>query len=329
MLLEFRIKGFRSILNEVTLSLMAGNGTDVLPLSLVYGANGSGKSSVLSAFADLKGRALGRAMRFEPHRLSDGVITYLVYFRRNGKNYGYKLSFSKEIYLSEELSLQKNGRYEIVFSGKNEKETRARKDFEDLRCFFEDDLVLLSNESDWLVHSKKIIGKDPRPIVRAFRKLGFSIENIVLDGDDVYFDYGTFRVPLPDESYGVRRLFSYISLIIDALSNGKCIVSDELDSHLHQEVIVQIVREFSSKNGTGAQLVMATHDTELLAMKEVKKDEVWFTRLSGRNVRQGFTRCLSSIIWMRAGTTGGNTSEDFTERFLQREGSSGRMNELL
>ena len=106
-------------------------------------------------------------------------------------------------------------------------------------------------------------------------------ENIVLDGDDVYFDYGTFRVPLPDESYGVRRLFSYISLIIDALSNGKCIVSDELDSHLHQEVIVQIVREFSSKNGTGAQLVMATHDTELLAMKEVKKDEVWFTRLSG------------------------------------------------
>ena len=27
--------------------------------------------------------------------------------------------------------------------------------------------------------------------------------------------------------------------------------------------------------------VMATHDTELLAMKEVKKDEVWFTRLSG------------------------------------------------
>ena len=103
MLLEFRIKGFRSILNEVTLSLMAGNGTDVLPLSLVYGANGSDKSSVLSAFADLKGRALGRAMRFEPHRLSDGVITYLVYFRRNGKNYGYKLSFSKEIYLSEEL----------------------------------------------------------------------------------------------------------------------------------------------------------------------------------------------------------------------------------
>ena len=77
MLLEFRIKGFRSILNEVTLSLMAGNGTDVLPLSLVYGANGSGKSSVLSAFADLNTeRAVVAALLIEPTCIST-VLTIL------------------------------------------------------------------------------------------------------------------------------------------------------------------------------------------------------------------------------------------------------------
>lgn len=287
MLLEFRIKGFRSILNEVSLSMMKEDG-NTLPLALIYGANGSGKSSILSSFQDLKERVKGeKDVRYEPHRLSGGRISYLVYFSKNGNEYGYLVVYQKEKYEKEELYAKKDGKYELVASYENKDALLIpagnSPSSQDLLSFFTDDLVVLSSEGDWISYSKHVMSGHPerrKKIVKAFKNLGFTIENIDVEDDDVYFDYGNFRVPLSDEAYGVRRLFAYLVALLDAIKEGKCVVSDELESHLHHIIVAQIVKEFASKS-EGAQLILATHDIDLLSLPDVKKDEIWFTRLLG------------------------------------------------
>ncbi len=92
------------------------------------------------------------------------------------------------------------------------------------------------------------------------------------DGAPVFFD-------LEDESAGTVQLLSILGPVFRALDEGRVVVIDEFASRLHTRAAEIILSLFNSKqtNPKGAQLIVATHDTNLLNAKGLRRDQVWFT----------------------------------------------------
>ena len=82
-----------------------------------------------------------------------------------------------------------------------------------------------------------------------------------------------------EESDGTQKIFALASLLIDALKHNKALIIDEFDARLHPLMSRSIVELFNS-NGTNphnAQLIVMTHDTNLLSNKIFRRDQIWFT----------------------------------------------------
>jgi len=89
--------------------------------------------------------------------------------------------------------------------------------------------------------------------------------------EKVPFDFNT------QESEGTKKIINFLGPIYDALSNGYVLVVDELDSRLHPLLTIMIVRFFHEYNVNNAQLVFASHDTNLLKKEYFRRDQIWFT----------------------------------------------------
>jgi hypothetical protein len=84
---------------------------------------------------------------------------------------------------------------------------------------------------------------------------------------------------LDDESTGTQKMLSLAAPVIAALSAGRILIADELDARLHPNLVCKIVHLFNSKttNPRNAQLLFNTHDTNLLASGNFRRDQIWFT----------------------------------------------------
>ena len=81
-----------------------------------------------------------------------------------------------------------------------------------------------------------------------------------------------------DESEGTNKLFDILSAIVAVLETGGVLIVDELDCKLHPILTAYIIKMFNDpKLNTGhGQLIFATHDSNLLSAKCLRRDEVWF-----------------------------------------------------
>ena len=80
------------------------------------------------------------------------------------------------------------------------------------------------------------------------------------------------------ESEGTKKIINMSGPIIDTLSKGGTIVVDEFDAKLHPLLTQKIIVTFNSPetNPSNAQLIFATHDTNLLSNKIFRRDQIWF-----------------------------------------------------
>jgi hypothetical protein len=86
--------------------------------------------------------------------------------------------------------------------------------------------------------------------------------------------------PIEDiESEGTQKLIYLSAPLFNVLEHGQTLLVDELDAQLHPNMTCAIVQLFQSKrtNPHGAQLVFATHDSNLLDPKLFRRDQIWFT----------------------------------------------------
>ena len=92
------------------------------------------------------------------------------------------------------------------------------------------------------------------------------------DGRNVYFD-------LADESDGTVQLLGVLDSVFWGLEHGQVVIIDEFGSRLHTRASEIILSLFNNKetNPKGAQLIVATHDTNLLNAEGLRRDQVWFT----------------------------------------------------
>jgi len=81
------------------------------------------------------------------------------------------------------------------------------------------------------------------------------------------------------ESTGTRKVLDILGPMALVLNNGGFFAMDEMDANLHPLLTQKIIELFHSPvtNPKNAQLVLTTHDTNLLSFGNYRRDQIWFT----------------------------------------------------
>ena len=84
---------------------------------------------------------------------------------------------------------------------------------------------------------------------------------------------------IDEVSLGTQMIFAFIPFLADSLKNKKVLIIDELDKSLHPFLVQYIVEIFNDAeiNKNGSQLIFNTHDTNLLDLNILRRDQIWFT----------------------------------------------------
>jgi len=84
-----------------------------------------------------------------------------------------------------------------------------------------------------------------------------------------------FTLTIYNESSGTRGIYSILSIVLSILEVGGIAVLDEMESELHPQMVLEIMRMFtdSDSNPNDAQLLMATHSLEVL--QRVEKNQIY------------------------------------------------------
>ena len=84
--------------------------------------------------------------------------------------------------------------------------------------------------------------------------------------------------PFKLESLGTKKAFAFLGPWFDALRKGGVLIIDEYGTSLHTQLAQELIKLFQSKiNSNGAQLIVTTHDTNLLHKDLLRRDQIWFT----------------------------------------------------
>ena len=367
MLLEFSCANHRSIKDKAVFSLLAGkdmthmeniiesDGFRVLRSAVVYGANGSGKSSFISAISFARLLVVnsithqpGQGIRQDKHKLSrlDDPTSYSLQFITGGLRFAYGFTLQNALVSEEYLYYFPNGRQAMIFERDSEsfnigskfKKTSFATCKEVLKpnrlllscaanfCsvpevdsayrFFSEDLVIYDNQNNWMNYTLHEISENEqmkKALISFLVNLGIDVKNVrvsiekskldfsqlppflsdefksmlVQNGEtiDARMVYDQFETDLlNEESTGVKKLFSMICPLIDIMRNGKVLLCDELEANLHESLVYELVKAFSSAEiNESAQLIFTTHETGLLSLDLFRRDQIWFTEMIGAN----------------------------------------------
>lgn len=81
---------------------------------------------------------------------------------------------------------------------------------------------------------------------------------------------------LSEESDGTRRLLDLIEILLVS-NDGKVFVIDEIDRCLHPQLTYKLIEEYLKvSQNSQRQLIVTTHESNLLDFDLLRRDEVWF-----------------------------------------------------
>ncbi len=98
----------------------------------------------------------------------------------------------------------------------------------------------------------------------------------VIGADGKAYDYS---LNMEEESRGTNTYLDLIGIAYRTLETGGTLIADEIDVHLHPLLTEQIVSLFNSEksNPKKAQLIFTTHNTNLMDLSILRRDQIWFT----------------------------------------------------
>lgn len=112
-----------------------------------------------------------------------------------------------------------------------------------------------------------------------------TIHRVEHENRDVIFD-------MAQESAGTQRLFSLAPTILEFLSgeSDRVYVIDELDRKLHSQLSYAIVQMFLENSGREPnQLIVTTHESGLLDLEFLRRDEIWFVEKNSEGISTMFS----------------------------------------
>jgi AAA15 family ATPase/GTPase len=81
------------------------------------------------------------------------------------------------------------------------------------------------------------------------------------------------------ESAGTQKAFKLSGPVLWALANGGILIIDEIEAAMHPIMTLNTIDLFLNEqtNPNKAQLIFATHDTNLLSYSRLRRDQIYFT----------------------------------------------------
>lgn len=364
MILEIHLSNFFSIKEEVVLNLRAGNSKSMMARELLdnvfdfkddkilkviglYGANASGKSSIIKAISFCCSMVLQShthnedvQFNFVPFKFegfSEKPSSFMIRFVTNGVEYEYAFSLTRRKILSESLYYFPKGRRAMVFirdesltgtksqkysftnvikkpmavaentSDKTLYISRAsqmdRELGKELFTFFSDHFFLgltgfnilniehqLRENKELIIKALQIADSDIVDIkmvkreipvksfsltlpaatatIRDEQKEVFQIKTYHKASRSISFDFGT------EESEGTKKLFEILLSVLEIIKKDKILLIDEIESSLHPKIVEFIIKLFYFSKS--AQLIFTTHNTNLLDLGKIRKDQIYF-----------------------------------------------------
>lgn len=124
--------------------------------------------------------------------------------------------------------------------------------------------------------------KDKKGNIKAFKII---TKHLNKKGDGIVFE-------MDEESDGTRRLIDFIPMLVDLVKNDSVYLIDEIDRSMHpiltKGILEYFVSQFSNLN---SQLIVTTHESNLLDLELFRKDEIWFVEKS----KQGSSKFYSLL----------------------------------
>ena len=113
-----------------------------------------------------------------------------------------------------------------------------------------------------------------------------------------------------EESRGTQKFFKMSAPILNTLREGNVLIIDELDASLHPMLTKHLIKLFHNKevNKKNAQLIFATHDTNLLHPSMFRRDQIWLTQKD----KYGATELYSLAQFKNV-----RKDEDFEKKYIQ------------
>ena len=96
-----------------------------------------------------------------------------------------------------------------------------------------------------------------------------------------------YTLLLGQESVGTQRFFSRIGLWMEAINSGAVLVVDELEASMHPLLTRHLIEMIQDQtvNQNHAQLIFTTHDTGLLDLKLLRRDQIWFAEKDEKSMQ--------------------------------------------
>ena len=317
-------------------------GLRLLKLGIVYGANASGKTTVLEAISFFRDFMVIRPddklkdMGFSPFMLdnySRDINTSMeMTFFIEGEKYVLKCKFNKKMVLTEHLIVFTSSRptllYErkysretdhttITFGGKvglskksqriiegntinncsvmaavgssNIESSRLDKVFQ---YFSKNVMEMLYPRKSIMEYIKKQLKNPSQYEIKSFllQVLKASDFNIVdfymskkdeIGSEDLIFkhngDGGDFTLTEEFESAGTKRFLGMATILYKLIHQNCFLPIDEIETSIHYELFSYFLKVFLANSEGSSQLLITTHDINLLDEDFIRRDVIWFT----------------------------------------------------
>ncbi len=357
MIQEFQVSNFYSIREKISINFVPSSdekmldyytyevkpGVRLLKLGIIYGANASGKTTILEAISFFRDFMVVRpgdkltGMGFFPFMLDNKSRTNNSFmemtFFIDGEKYVLGCEFNDQLVISEQLTVYassrptllykrtyepESGKTSITFGAKlglSKKSQQAiegntinncsvmaafgRSNVETSRLdkvyhyFSKNILQMLCPGMSIMDYVKQQLQHSTDNEIKSFllRILQASDFNIVdfyinknegmSTSEDLIFkhsgDGGVFSLNESLESAGTKR-FLGMAIILYKLIHQNCFFPiDEVESSIHYELFSYFIKVFLANSEGTSQLLMTTHDVNLLDEDFIRRDVVWFT----------------------------------------------------
>ena len=343
MLAEFAFSGYRSFRERCVFSMKAEARSEnsdslidgkYLPVSVLYGPDGSGKSSVINAV-----RAVAESVSLPLLSSGSGIgalcapfagtalPSFMMEYTSGDSIYRYSIAASNDEIISESLE-RKGGdekRFSLLFS-RDSDDIRYHGLFRSIGAGeVPSDVPLLTilasehPENAIVTEAYRGIADgftfpsandsfdvSDKVLVSIVRELGLGIEDVISKDGRTGLSYGSYSVPLSEESQGIQEIFALLPSVMRALRSGSTLLLDSPLPTVHPAVLEYIIHLFTEKesNVRGASLVFSTNAVSIMDIRNFRRDEIWLAeRKDGREIvydpqARGYrlTRCASRTL---------------------------------
>ncbi|MDA3800515.1 MAG: ATP-binding protein [Kiritimatiellae bacterium] len=289
----------------------------LLKSAVIYGANASGKSNIVRALAYMRkfignsheNRSGDDIDIYEPFLLNEQSreqpTLFEIKFVVNEKIYRYGFKLDKENIHSEwlfegnkSLFLRTKQEFDLKGDGKTAKDiiekTKENMLFlstcdqwnvsfatELMKKFF-NKLLVVPGHADGLftTDTHRFVEEsleNKQKVIDLLKFADTGITDLEIEDLKIQMQHEEFgSLSLNQESEGTKKLFNLAGLYFVSIANDNILVVDEFDARLHTSLAKALINMFQ-QNSNKAQLIIASHDTNIMTKELFRRDQVWFT----------------------------------------------------